>query len=108
MAKYNNYKKYYETHTEQERKRYLDYYYANREKILAKRREKRKNMPKVKKPTLKERLAITEKAFKLACKQLYYSVENPKNKLYYFTEDEIETQLIREAEEEYKNGSMGD
>lgn len=46
MAKYNNYKKYYETHTEQERKRFLDYCYANRERILSKQREKRKNTPK--------------------------------------------------------------
>ena len=46
MAKYNNYKKYYETHTEQEKKRFHDYYYANRERILAERREKRKNAPK--------------------------------------------------------------
>lgn len=46
MKKYNNYKKYYESHKEQEKQRYLAYYYANREKILAERREKRKNAPK--------------------------------------------------------------
>lgn len=46
MKKYNNYKKYYETHKEQEKQRYLTYYYANRERILAQRREKRKNAPK--------------------------------------------------------------
>lgn len=46
MKKYNNYKKYYESHKEQEKQRYLAYYYANRERILAERREKRKNAPK--------------------------------------------------------------
>ena len=44
MKKYNNYKKYYESHKEQEKQRYLAYYYANREKILAERKEKRKNV----------------------------------------------------------------
>lgn len=70
MTKYNNYKKYYETHTEQEKKRFHDYYYANRERILAKQREKRKNMPKVKKPTLTERFAVVEKALELACEKI--------------------------------------
>ena len=42
----NYYKKYYESHKEQEKQRYLAYYYANRERILAKQREKRKNAPK--------------------------------------------------------------
>lgn len=46
MKKYNNYKKYYESHKEQEIQRYLAYYYANRERILAERKEKRKNAPK--------------------------------------------------------------
>lgn len=46
MKKYNNYKKYYESHKEQEKQRYLAYYYANRERILAERKEKRKNAPK--------------------------------------------------------------
>lgn len=70
MKKYNNYKKYYESHKEQEKQRYLAYYYANRERILAKQREKRKNMPKVKKPTLRERLNLYEKALYLATEQI--------------------------------------
>lgn len=70
MKKYNNYKKYYESHKEQEIQRYLAYYYANRERILAERREKRKNMPKVKELTLKERLKLYEKALYLATEQI--------------------------------------
>ena len=46
MKKYNNYKKYYENHKEQEKQRTGNYYWANREEILAKKREKRKNAPK--------------------------------------------------------------
>lgn len=104
MKKYNNYKKYYESHKEQEKARTNAYYHEHREEILARNKEKRAGMPKTKKPTLKERLAITEKAFELACNQLYCSVENPKNRLYYFTEDELKTQLIKEAKEMLKDG----
>ena len=46
MAKYNNYKKYYQTHREQEIKRTRAYYDAHRDEILARSREKRKNQPK--------------------------------------------------------------
>lgn len=46
MKKYNNYKKYYESHKEQEKARTLAYYKEHREEILAKKREKRKNAPK--------------------------------------------------------------
>lgn len=40
------YKKYYESHKEQEKGRTLAYYKEHREEILAKKREKRKNAPK--------------------------------------------------------------
>lgn len=46
MKKYNNYKKYYESHKEQEKARTLVYYKEHREEILTKQREKRKNAPK--------------------------------------------------------------
>ena len=70
MKKYNNYKKYYETHKEQEKQRLREYYAQHREEILIKQREKRKNMPKVKKLTLKERLKLYEKALYLATEQI--------------------------------------
>lgn len=101
MAK-SYYQKYYESHREQEKARTNAYYHEHRDEILARNKEKRDGMPKTKKPTLREKLAITEIAFKLACNQLYCSVENPKNRFYYFTEDEIKTQLIKEAMEMLK------
>ena len=67
MKEYNNYKKYYENHKEQEKQRTSDYYWANREKILAKKKAKRDAEPKVKLPTLKEKLLLTETAYKMAC-----------------------------------------
>lgn len=67
MKKYNNYKQYYETHKEQEKKRTNTYYHEHRDEILAKRKAKRDAQPKVKKPTLREQLKITEKALELAC-----------------------------------------
>lgn len=70
MKNHNNYKKYYESHKEQEKGRTLAYYKKHREEILAKKREKRKNMPKVKKLTLKERLKLYERALYLATEQI--------------------------------------
>ncbi len=46
MKKYNNYKKYYETHREQEKKRTNAYYHEHKEEILAKRKAKRDAQPK--------------------------------------------------------------
>lgn len=46
MGKYNNYKKYYETHKEQEKARTLAYYKEHREEILAKKKAKRDAEPK--------------------------------------------------------------
>lgn len=54
MKKYNNYKKYYESHKEQEKARTLAYYKEHREEILAKKREKCKNAPKKVKLTPKD------------------------------------------------------
>ena len=51
MKKYNNYKKYYETHREQEKKRTNDYYWTNRDRILLNKREQRKQQPKAPKLT---------------------------------------------------------
>ena len=61
------FKKYYENHREEEKKRTNAYYYEHREEILSKRKAKRDAMPKVKKPTLKEKLLLTETAYKMAC-----------------------------------------
>lgn len=123
MAKYNNYKKYYETHTEQERKRFLDYYYANRERILAERREKRKNMPKIKKLTLKEQLEIAKIALRKACSNTCFEdceyceyIDDVKDTMQCscYCEDDADFMVnqamnffLKQAEEEYKNGSMG-
>lgn len=46
MKKYNNYKAYYETHKEQEKKRTNAYYHEHRDEILARRRAKRDSEPK--------------------------------------------------------------
>ena len=46
MKKYNNYKQYYETHREQEKKRTNAYYHEHKEEILAKRKAKRDAQPK--------------------------------------------------------------
>lgn len=54
MKNHNNYKKYYESHKEQEKVRTLAYYKEHREEILAKKREKRKNAPKKVKLTPKD------------------------------------------------------
>ena len=67
MKKYNNYKKYYESHKEQEKKRTNTYYHEHRDEILAKQKAKRDAIPKVKKPTLREQLKIAEKALEFAC-----------------------------------------
>ena len=48
------YTKYYQNHKEQEKQRTINYYWVNREKILAKKREKRKNVPKKVKLTPKD------------------------------------------------------
>ena len=61
------YKKYYDTHREQEKKRTNAYYHEHRDEILAKQKAKRDAQPKVKKPTLKEKLLLTETAYKMAC-----------------------------------------
>ena len=61
------YKKYYDNHREQEKKRTSAYYWANREEILAKKKAKRDAEPKVKLPTLREKLLLTETAYKMAC-----------------------------------------
>jgi hypothetical protein len=63
----NYYKKYYESHKEQEKARTLVYYKEHREEILARNKEKRAGMPKIKKPTLREKLLLTETAYKMAC-----------------------------------------
>ena len=67
MKKYNNYKKYYESHKEQEKARTNAYYHEHRDEILAKKKAKRDAEPKVKMPTLKEKLLLTETAYKMAC-----------------------------------------
>ena len=46
MKKYNNYKKYYESHKEQEKARTNAYYHEHRDEVLAKRKAKRDAMPK--------------------------------------------------------------
>ena len=61
------FKKYYENHREEEKRRTNAYYHEHREEVLAKRKAKRDAMPKVKKPTLKEKLLLTETAYKIAC-----------------------------------------
>lgn len=64
------YKKYYETHKEQEKARTLAYYHKHKIEILAKKKANYRNKPKVYKPTLREQLAITERALYLAVEQI--------------------------------------
>ena len=63
------YKKYYDNHREQEKKRTNAYYHEHRDEILARRKAKRDTEPKVYKPTLREKLAITENALRMKIKQ---------------------------------------
>lgn len=124
MAKNNNYKKYYQTHREQEIKRTRAYYLEHREEILAKWREKNENKPKVKKLTLKEQLEIAKIALRKACSNTYFEdceyceyVGEVKDTMQCscYCEDDADFMVnqamnffLKQAEEEYKNGSICD
>lgn len=112
MKKYNNYKKYYESQKEQEKARTLAYYKEHREEILAKKREKRKNMPKVKKPTLTERLAVVEKALELACERVKYFEEMQDKEMgfseFFGYDSNYDLQAIIEQYKEYAKEMLKD
>ena len=108
------YKKYYETHKEQEKTRTLAYYHEHKAEILAKKKANYRNKPKMYKTTLRERLAITKKALELACERIKYFEQQQDlemgvieffGKEIDYKVDAIVENYINEAKEELKGGS---